>query len=559
MVVSFDSFNRLETPQLILCNPACVYVDGDTTNAVGEIHNQCDTEIVANFNAMSELNFRLYCIQTGNESRDVYSKFIYDGVQTRRCLYVPDIGYFCITSCDETLSDEMKYKDVQAKSAEYELECRNIPYIADGTYLLYDGEGGGVLDKLLTVATNWSVGEIDEDLEDVYRTFEDVSVDTDIYTFLTDNIQKAYDCIVIFDILNRTISVYLRSNYIVDTDIHLTQKDWIESLVVKEDADNIYTALRVTGGDELGIASVNPLRTNVLYDFSHYTSWMSSGLATKVATWQALVASKEVEYYTNALSYYNLYDDKVDTQLEIERLNIVLGLYQECKANIQATQSASSVDWYNSLIEANGGTSIEIEATIQDTIDEIDGLISTTQGDITAGQSSLATIEANMETYSDAMDAIYDAIKMSAYFTTAEKNELSFYIFEGNYEYEYVTTNDTMDEYDKAVQARKLMSQGETTLSKVASSSKTVEVNSESFVFIRKFADWSQQLQTGCIIHIEMAPDDIVMMYLDSISVDYEGMTAVMKFGNKLDRKDSRTLFDNVFENVSRSSNSVVF
>ena len=59
MIVRYNQLNRLETPALTLCNPGSVYHNGELSNMVGVLTDHEAEEIIFNFNATSELNFRI--------------------------------------------------------------------------------------------------------------------------------------------------------------------------------------------------------------------------------------------------------------------------------------------------------------------------------------------------------------------------------------------------------------------------------------------------------------------------------------------------------------------
>lgn len=291
MVIKFDSLYNYETPKLILCNPGCVKLsNGALSNVVGVINDATAEELVLNFNEVSEVNFRINKIQRDSDCDEYVSKTYYD-IQNRRLIYVEDIGFFVITNVNESTEFEMSYKDVTAQSCEFEIQQKNIPYIENGTYLLYTNEGDGVLNKILPAIPSWKINHIDESLLSKYRTFEDVDVNMNCLGFLMENIQDAYECIILYDNIYRNINIYDRNTFMSDkqTDILISNNDIAKSINITENADDLYTALSVLGADEVSINTVNPIGSNVIYNFTNYLSWMSEGLKERVMQWQALL------------------------------------------------------------------------------------------------------------------------------------------------------------------------------------------------------------------------------------------------------------------------------
>ena len=134
MKVKFDSLNRFEVPDFLLCNPGCVYKDGTLTNVIGCLSNTTDEELIMNFNTTSELNFRIYLVDREDPDERAYVKNIYNSIKNRRLIFIEDIGFFVITNVKVGYDSGVHYKDVQAESCEYELGNRVMPYIEDGTY-----------------------------------------------------------------------------------------------------------------------------------------------------------------------------------------------------------------------------------------------------------------------------------------------------------------------------------------------------------------------------------------------------------------------------------------
>ena len=149
--------------------------------------------------------------------------------------------------------------------------------------------------------------------------------------FLLENVQDAYECIIIFDCIERTINVYSQDNYVRQTNIHITKEDLINSLDISENADDLYTAISVLGNDNVTIGAINPLGTNVIYNFSHYLSWMSDGLGNKVKKWQDDINGKMDEYYTMNLRHYERLAEASNLNMEFDKCAAQLKMYERCR------------------------------------------------------------------------------------------------------------------------------------------------------------------------------------------------------------------------------------
>ena len=560
MYVRYDSLNRNEPLVLTLCNPGSIRSENGTlTRVVGMLSDTSDEELVLNFNATSELNFRIYKVRRCDDEADTHTAAMYFGIQPRRLIYVSGIGYFAISTVDEDVSDNGPYKDVRAESIEIELQNKKVPYIKDGTYRLAsdDTTTVGLMETLVAVLPMWKVGHVDDEVASKYRTFEDVGTDQNILSFLLDDVQDAYECIVLFDIMNRVINVYDQANFVHQTDIHLTRDDLVKSIDISENADNLYTAISVMGDENVTISAINPLGGNVLYDFRYYYDWMSDGLREKVKAWQSEIETQKQTYYDLNVGYYTDMETASNHSLEIQKIETQITMYKRCRDNIVAESSTDLVKDYNAIIVDNDGKEIHVYEEIAETLAEIDGYIQECQNQRAAVQADLDALNASLDVTNEKITAIRDVLAIKNYFTESEYDELGSYIFEGSYQDDYVTFTDIMSYTEKFAQMKILYDRAEKTLLSASSPTQEFKVDSENFIFAKAFEHWSSQLETGCLINVELHENDIASLFLTNITVNYADKELSLTFGNRYNRFDTKSLFDSVLGSVSKSENTL--
>lgn len=363
MIVSFDAFDRYETPLFHLCNPGARLVNGTLTGQLGILDNTSDEELVANFNAKSELSFRTYKIDYGDEEKNAVFHSLYDAIENRRMLYLENLGFFMIYNVDSTDCDDGVFKDVQAYSCEQEIENKQVPALYDDDidpatleeveykFIETDTSGnitGGLMYRIISVLPLWSIGHVDETVAAKYRHVDDPGEDTNILSFLLDSVQNAYECIFLFDTTNRIIDVYDQNTYSIDTSIHLTRTDLVNEIKIEESSDDLYTSLVVRGSDgDISIDGMNPLGSSVIYNFSHYLNWMrqspaTAELADKVEAWQEAVEAQMQEgsdtrtYYDVSVDYYDALEGQIDAKADVDLYRMVVDLYTACIENIIA-------------------------------------------------------------------------------------------------------------------------------------------------------------------------------------------------------------------------------
>lgn len=563
MKIAFDKFDNYETPDLILCNPGSTFSESGISRSICNISQFSDLEFVLNFNSVSTMSFRIYLTRSDNGSRDKYLESVFSSIQKRRYIFVPNIGYFQIDDVSEEIDFEnASYKDVTARSCEVEFANRAAPYIPvpeDIGFvtvpLVTDTatDTKGIVDYIMDKLPSWNYGYIDNDVKGVYRSFEEIDIEKSAYDFMTDELQNAYECIFVFDTINRLVNIYAMKNYGKKTDIHLTINDVVSHIKINESSDGIYTALSVRGQDDIVISAVNPLGGNVIYRFDYYTDWMSDGLGEKVLEWEELVEENALDYYQARVGYQTARREVITCQQEISRINIQLGIYNECRQNIVETQDTSCVIAYDEEIQLAGGELIVISSNIQTTLDDIDRIVAEKQAEMSDLQDDAAEAFAESVTYGNEMDDINYLVSMNEYFTEGEFEELSNYIFEGVYTDENAIITDIMS-YDEQLDViHDMYTRGLNKLKDVSSPVHEFNVETNSFIFSKVFEKLTEQLETGCLINVEIKRDKIELLFLTSITINYEEGTSSLTFGNHMSKFDPRTLFKSVFDGISGS------
>lgn len=552
MKVKFDSLNRFEVPKFFVCSPGSQYKSGLLTNVLGCLSDTSDEELVLNFGAMSELNFRINRIKREDPDENAYTLMLYRALQNRRLIFVEDVGYFSISSVSDDYVNGVHYKDIKAESCEVEIQNKLVPYIEDGTYLFTE-----LLEKIVAVLPMWTIGEVNGDVAKKYRTFEGVSTELNALAFLQENMQDAYECIFHFDTINRRIDVYDQNNYFTETQIHITKADVINTLTISEGSEDLYTALNVQGDENLNISPVNPIGTNVIYNFDYYLDWMTDHLREKVVAWQELVASKESEYYNLNLAYYENLTSQSDLNSEIDRITIQIEMYQRCRDNIVANDSTATVPSYNKVIEENGGVPVGVQNELADTLAEIDTLIINAKNDLAQAKADLDDATADISGLLDSIVAIHECVAITSYFTETEYNELSNYIYEGSYTDEYISITSIMTYSEKFQQMKTLYDRAVTRLGRISEPTQEFSMDVENFLFAKEFEEWSEQLETGCLINVELEVDDVALLFLSNITVNYADKSLQMTFGNRFSRFDPKAIFNGVLGDIKKSTNSI--
>jgi len=499
-----------------------------------------------------------------HESKEEFAERVYDSVQNRRLVFFKDIGFFMINSVQDGYDGNRYYKDIEAQSIDIELQQKMIPFISDGTYPFVTQPGDdreGILEQILKTIPLWQPGHIDESVASRYRTFNDISVDSNCLSFLMEQVQDAYECIIVFDIINRLVNVYDQASYVHTSNIYLSNNDLIDSATVSENADDLYTAISVTGGDDVLISAINPLGTNTIYNFSYYFDWMSNELGDKVKEWQDLIELQRDDYYDYNLTYYTHLQARANTNAEINRLRGIIDLYQQCLDNIIAESKKTLINRYNTAINNldKHAPEIDINKSINELKSDIKGYISSYQDELDSEYGELDMINNAINNDLDNINGIREELSFNTYFSSDELAELNNYIFQGSYNDDYVVFTDQMSYGEKFAQMKILYDRAMLQLGKVSVPTQEFSIDVENFIFSKKFKHFSDSIETGCIINVELRNNDIASLFLTSMTINYDDKDFSLTFGNRLNKYDVRSLFENVLGSVSKSANTLSY
>lgn len=573
MVIKFDSLNRFEVPNIFVCSPGCKYTNGRLTNSSGALASFSDLEIIFNFNTVSQLSVRVFKVPYEDPVINEYENNLYQSLCNKRLLFVETIGFFVISQVTTGInSDGLFYKDITAESCEAEIQNRGLPLIENGTYNFTE-----LFDKLVSQLPIWQPGTvISPDVAGRYRTFEDVDINSNILSFMLNDMQEAYECLFVFDIVNRTINVYDQSNYYVQTSIHITKDDLVNTLEIEENADDLYTVLSVKGADDLSVNAVNPLGTSTIYNFNYYLSWMSPVLREKVRTWQDLVKSYSDTYYQQNKDYYEILTRKSILTSNKSAVVTQLTQYKRCKENIIAEANIEDLEEYNTTILdasgtklvgsyntailAAGGEPIDAEGhDITTIMAQINRLIAECEAKIEDYDAELNTINESLSAMNVTVEEINAAVRIQDYFSEDEWDELSNYMFEGEYTDEYITVLESMSQADRFDQMKILYDRGVAQLENISKPTQQFSLDVENFIFVKEFAEWSAQLETGCLINVELDDDDIAPLFLSNMTVNYEDKSLNMTFGNRFNKFDPKSLYVDALGQISRNTNTLSY
>lgn len=353
MKIGFNKYNQPEPAKVYLGTPnrkiICVLngVREDTFSFTHKLGNVC------------ELSFDIdrYIISDGGAAVESNG---YELVQKLMRIYVENIGWFICQPPAVSNDGKQEIKSVVCNSCEIEMLQHDIKNLkinkgtADSYEILVEGNvdiiGGiefakqpitfynpgnkdlSLLDILMKVSGlyGWTIGYIDS-IPKPYKYYENGELKTkqvplseeagafdigsqDLYSFLTQDAAKYFNCVFLFDIENMSIHAYRPENLGKDTNINIGFRNLQQSNEIHVDDNNIFTRYYVYGNDELSIEYVN-FGWKTLENLNYFLNekYLSKEVIEKYKLWQKDVEDKREAYIENT----RLYNAQLDVISEL--------------------------------------------------------------------------------------------------------------------------------------------------------------------------------------------------------------------------------------------------
>ena len=529
---------------MTLCNPS--------DEEIGEISYFNELVISPVFNAVSELSF---------STPKIAGNLMYNYFVMKRQILVSGLGYFTITSVSEVDTLEGVKKNISATSGEIELNNIALPYIPDGTYALYNTSYPvynvndpihSLWHQIKTAMPAWDIDDSNlssgagKTLADSQRTFE--SADGNIYPFIVNKIAESYECIAEFNILTRKIKFIPKVSALNTTTIFLSRENIADEVEVSENSDEYANAIYVTGGDDsVGIGAVNPMGTNVIYNFSYdiASGLMSAGLVealTGVNGWEDAFTENEASYYAKQQEMYGWYDSGN---------TLHPGLVDQLTAAKASEYAANTIQLaaFETLgVKQASGISSEIIAA--------QNAYTSANNTYTALVAATAEIQADIDALRLEITAIQESLQFSQFLSPTQLTELSRCLQQASYSDENIIFTDSMNLADKLGWMKTLYDKTKNVLTGgqlngICEPRREIKVSAQGSVFKEVIDGNSDELEVGCLIDIEMPDGEISTYILQKIDVNYDEKTIGLTFGNRFRISNPTAVFKDLYENTS--------
>ncbi len=406
--LEFDRDGNPETPELVLKTL------GD--KMVGVIPGVHNLKMNIKFSEPSEISFDIPSIIDGRPNP------LYDDVTGYKQIYTKCYGVYETLNPSISADGIREVKHVEGFSYEKTLESKKL-FLEEGTFNFWNPvlRTDTVLGRILEVAVGWSAGYVSPSLIGRYRTFD--QYDDYLLSFMYNQAPEKYRCVFVFDTYKRTINVYDADEERPSLPIYLDFDNLVESLDIEEKSDELVTAIRPYGSDELSIRDVNPIGTNWIYDLSYFIANGDIGepLASKWVSWQRSILNRQA-YYRGLTAL---------RASSTARLTAAQAALADLNGELESLTAQQSVTVQASAMEITDAG----KAYQQTLLNDINSKINAKKAEISSQEAAIASIEwelnpDNPSSYAAQIKAIVNELSISNYFTTAEYRELSNFLIE---------------------------------------------------------------------------------------------------------------------------------
>lgn len=522
-IYTFDYFNNIRSKTKVLCNP-------DMTE-IGLLNITKDVRYTLSFETMSKLTFKVpYQDSMGNTTP------YYDLIKTKRIIKVEDFGSFVIKSVNDEGDGISRYKVVECNSYEDTLVKETLT-ILDGVYNFYSpiNPEKTIMGIVMEYLPNWSIGQIDSDLWNIYRAFE---VKTEnIYSFLKNTLEETMECVFTFDTVNMKINAQTINNALHKTDIYMSYSNVVKKLGLKENDNEFLTALSVYGGGDLDIRAVNPLGTNTIYDFSYFIAngWMNKDLENAVVKWQNKVDSKQKEYADLLRQLKGVNGEYISMVTQLVEKENKLKAY-ELRQSVMIEGQQSHVPEYTKLL-----------SDIRDA-----------EKDISNHKSKMKAKDNEIKNIKQNILAINKSLSFEENFTQEQRAGLKAYIHSDSYVDEHIIITEIMNSVEIQEAQQELYDSAKNVLKEVSQPRYQFTIDTTNFIKIPEFKKFSNQLRLGSEVTVDMDNGLVSYPILLGITIDEgDSKSFQLRFGNSLRDNNSEYSFLELFGDTVQASKSV--
>lgn len=475
---------------------------------------------------------------------------LYDEIESKMLIKAKGLGEYIITSCEEENTGAESYYQITADSSEVQM-CHRKINLLNGTYKFYDilNPETTFLGLILKYLPTWEIGYVSADLMTKYRTFD--VPDSTLYDFLMNEASQTYECMFAFDTVNRIVNAYTVEDITKNSDIFIGYHNFLKSEKITEVSDEMSTVMSCYGGDGVNIASVNPLGSVYLYNFSHFKHMMSPSLKEALNKWEELYSQQKTEY------------SGLLAELKTKNTSLIFA-----QANLKDAETKKTAAEDVQSVQISGGRtdSADYQTTLQE-LSEANALISKYSAEI-------ETIEAEKKVIQEKQKVINDSLKFSVdagIFSEEDLLELEHFKFESTHQDSNFIITDVMTVVEQQDMMEQLYEQSSKLIEQVAHPTYNITADAVNFLFIEKLSPVidaiydSSKPETlkqllGVKFHLEVTEDEWIEPVLLKFHVNFDDPTDFsLEFSNRYRLNNALWTYADLMGEAVSSAGSISF
>lgn len=556
----FGINDELKPPKLFLKSPNEEIIQ----NISGFVR---DLEFDILYNGINTFTFTFYKDYYNTELNEIQENEYYNQLEFPKYIRIENYdnlinGEYFITANSIKNDDGREYREIQCSHAEVLLQTRKLTEEIDGTYYLYNTvePEKTLLSIIINKLPNWKLGHVDTTLMIKKRTFN--IKDVDIYSFLYNDVSEAYECIFLFDSINKLINVYDVNNQVKMSNLPITPKNLIKSLDIKEEVDQLITSLYVKGADGVYINDVNLAGGSQIYNFDYYREkkLMSQALLNALDSYDAKVTNNTARYSSLITLVKNKSNEILDLQAHTPEYEVVATNQAVNNTTIikPTLSSESGLSQLNSLLtQLTTATNNRVKLGFQNTSD-IGVEITKVEAMIKAKENAIISAQNIIDASRTEMANIRVSLNFKNNFSEALLKELDRFVKEDTLQSNDFIYTDIMTTEEKLQVSQDLLEFGQDSLRRMSSPRYTFTINSINVLASKELQELAEELILGDSFLVEPSKDKTFLATLMQIKLKFglENVTNFeVGFGNRNKLDTAMTLFDSFRTSVSMGTN----
>lgn len=416
--------------------------------------------------------------------------------------------------------------------------------------------GNGIL-NILEDETAWRIGYIDPEVREdrskgqnhrKYRTF---NIRRGVWLeILYKQITELFDCIIDVDTINQIFNIYSIDNFCRNKGLYISKDNYLKHIKRDTTNDEIITRLRVYGKDNLSIASVNPLGTEYIEDFSYYrnTKYMPYDLLDALDSYDILLKDEYPKFYNYLQELKTLQEKEIEVNNQIIDLEMQK-IQKEDVKDVEIQHATHHIQYSESTgdgVRIDDGIDIDFSDIHAVDLSECNTQIKEVQLSIVNKKNELEQLNEGIKLKRQQIQELQTALTKENNFTKQQLKILDGFIKEGTWE------NKNIDD------VHELYSAGIKTLAKLSKPLIQFEIEIVDFLNITECQkDWDK-INLGDIVNIYYDDFDLcVEAKIVKISHNITNGELQLTISNKKELNDDIKYLSDIAKMANDANNTI--